>query len=94
MKEKRVLINSPAAIGRATDACMAFDLRNEISRISLPTLIVSGREDVFTPIHLAEQIHHSIQGSEWKILEGVGHNLYIEKAPELARATLEFLSRH
>jgi 3-oxoadipate enol-lactonase len=94
LKEKRARINSPAAIGRATNACMAFDLRDEISRISLPTLIVSGREDIFTPIHLAEQIHKAIRGSEWTILEGVGHNLYIEKAPELARATLEFLSRH
>jgi len=94
LKEKRVRINSPVAIGRATDACMAFNLKKEISKISLPTLIVSGREDVFTPLHLAEQIHRSIKGSEWKVLEGVGHNLYIEKATELARVTLEFLKRH
>jgi 3-oxoadipate enol-lactonase len=93
LKEKRVRINSPTAIGRATDALMAFDLRKEISRISIPTLIVSGREDIFTPIHLAEEIHKSIGGSEWKILDGVGHNLYIEKGPELARVALEFLSR-
>ena len=94
LKEKRVRINSPLAIGRATDACMAFNLKNEIAKISLPTLIVSGRKDVFTPIHLAEQIHRSIRGSEWKILEGVGHNLYIEKGSQLARVTLEFLERH
>ena len=93
LKEKRIRINSPVAIGRATDACMAFNLKEEISKITCPTLIVSGKEDVFTPIHLAEQIHCSIQGSEWKILEGVGHNLYIEKAPQLAEAVLEFLSR-
>ena len=69
LKEKRIQINSPIAIGRATDACMAFDLKGKISRISLPTLVLSGRRDVFTPIHLAEEIHRSIQGSEWKIME-------------------------
>jgi 3-oxoadipate enol-lactonase len=94
LKEKRIQLNSPAAIGRATDALMAFDLKEEISRISLPTLIISGKEDEFTPIHLAEQIHHAIKGSEWKILEGVGHNLYIEKPSEMARIVLDFLARH
>jgi 3-oxoadipate enol-lactonase len=94
LKEKRVRTNSPVAIGRATDACMAFDLKNEIAKISLPTLVVSGRADVFTPLHLAEQIHRSIRGSEWKVLDGVGHNLYVEKASRLAEITLEFLKRH
>jgi pimeloyl-ACP methyl ester carboxylesterase len=82
------------AIGRATDACMSFNLKDQISRITLPTLVVSGREDVFTPLHLADQIHRSIRGAEWKILEGAGHALYIEKASELSQTVLEFLKRH
>lgn len=94
LKKKRIAINSPAAIGRATDACLAMDLKSQIPEIALPTLVVSGRKDVFTPLHLAEQIHRSIRGSEWKILEGVGHNLYIEKAAELSEVVLEFLGRH
>ncbi len=94
LKQKRIAVNSPVAIGRATDACLAFDLKEEIARISIPTLIVSGREDIFTPIHLAGQIHRSIRGSEWKILEGVGHNLYIEKGLQLAHVVLKFLERH
>jgi len=94
LREKRIQINSPVAIGRATDACLAFDLKERISAITVPTLVVSGREDVFTPLHLAEQIHRSIRGSEWKVLEGTGHALYIEKAPEMAEAVLEFLKRN
>ncbi len=94
LKGKRIRVNSPLAIGRATDACMAFNLKNEIAQISLPTLIVSGKEDIFTPIHLAEQIHRSIRDSEWKVLEGVGHNLYIEKPGQLTQMTLDFLKSH
>jgi len=94
LKEKRIKINSPIAIGRATEACMAFNLKEEISRISLPTLVLSGRKDVFTPIHLAEQIHRSIKGSEWKIMEEVGHNLYIERPAQMAPIVLDFLARH
>lgn len=94
LKEKRVRSNSPVAIGRATDACMAFNLKHQITKISLPTLIVSGREDIFTPVHLAEHIHRSIPGSEWKVLEGGGHILPIEKASQLAQVVLEFLEKH
>ena len=94
LREKRIRVNSPAAIGRATDACMAFNLKEEIAQIFLPTVIISGKEDIFTPIHLAEQIHRSIRDSEWKILEGVGHNLYIEKPAWLTQMTLDFLKTH
>ena len=87
-------INSRVAILHAIDACMNFDVRDRISQISQPTLIISGREDVLTPINLAEQIHLSIKSSEWKIMEGVGHNpLVPNKVPELAEMILEFLQR-
>ncbi len=94
LKQKRIQVNSPAAIGRATDACLAFNLKDQISEIPIPTLVVSGREDVFTPVHLAEQIHRSVHGSEWEIVEGVGHNLHIEAAPVLVQAVLNFLRRN
>ncbi len=94
LKEKRIKINSPVAIARATEACLDFNLRDEISKINLPTLVLSGKEDVFTPLHLAEQIHKSIKGSEWKIINNVGHNLYIEKPKEMVEAVLGFLQRN
>jgi pimeloyl-ACP methyl ester carboxylesterase len=93
LREKRIRSNSPEAIGHATDACLAFDLKEEIAAIKAPTLVVSGREDVFTPLSLAEEIHKKIRKSEWKIIEEAGHNLYIEKAPEMARLVLEFLKK-
>jgi len=95
MKKECVRINSPAAILRTIDACMNFNVKDRISQISHPTLVISGREDAMSPIHLAKQIHRSIKGSEWKVIEGVGHNLLIlDKVPELAETVLEFLQRH
>jgi len=38
-------------------------------------------------------IAQSIHRSQWKILEGAGHNIYIEKPAVLAQAVLEFLGR-
>jgi len=95
MKEECIRINSPAAILRAIDACKNFDLEDRISQITHHTLLISGSEDVMSPIYLAQQIHRSIKGSKWKIMEDVGHNLLIpENVPGLAQIILEFLKRH
>ena len=89
-----IKVNSPTAIAHATEACMKFNVKSRISQIYVPTLIISGREDTFAPLAISEQIHQSIRSSQWKILEGVGHNIYIEKPDILVQVVLEFLGRH
>ena len=95
LREVSVRINNPVAILHAIDACLGFDVKHKISKISLRTLIVSGRNDILTPLHLAGQIHRSMDSSEWKIMENVGHNLLIpENTPELTQIILRFLGHH
>jgi 3-oxoadipate enol-lactonase len=94
---KRICLstNSPGALLNVIDACVGFDVAREEARISQPTLIISGRLDVFTPLRMAEQLHLGIAGSELRILEGVGHNLFLPQSlPELSQAILAFLSCH
>lgn len=94
-REECVRINSRTSIIHAIDACLNFDDRDRISQISQPTLIISGRQDALTPIHLAEQIHLSIKSSDWKIIEGVGHNLLVPyNVPKLTHIILEFMRHH
>lgn len=94
-REECIRVNSRTGIIHAIDACLNFDERSRISQISQPTLIVSGRQDVLTPIHLAEQIHLSIKRSDWKIIEGVGHNLLVPyNVPKLTGTILEFMRHH
>ena len=89
---RSIQTNCPTAIIHALDACRDFNIRNRISQISLPTLIISGEEDVFTPPQLSEEIHKLIKGSKWKVMSDVGHNLIIpEKTQELAQIVREFL---
>jgi len=92
-KNESVRSNSREGIMHAIDACINFDERDRISQITQPTLIISGRQDALTPIHLAEQIHLSIKDSKWRVMEGVGHNLLLpENIPKLADIVLEFMS--
>jgi len=51
-----------------------------IARISVPTLILWGREDMYFPVGNAFRFHQDIQNSQIYIYSGVGH-LPMEEAP-------------
>jgi 3-oxoadipate enol-lactonase len=87
--------NSPTALLNAIDACLEFDPTHVNTKVLQPTLIIAGKDDVFTPIQVAKRTQQEIEGSELKIIEGVGHNLFLpEKIPELSQSMLDFLHRH
>lgn len=64
------------------DACAALgamDLRQEIGRITCPTVIVVGEHDPATPVEHAEDIQRRIAGSELHVLEGCKHLSAVER---------------
>lgn len=65
-------------------------LGDEIHRITAPTLIIWGRQDVVTPPEAAEQFLANIKGSRIVWLDQCGHAPMIEKPDEFAEAMLEF----
>jgi Predicted hydrolases or acyltransferases (alpha/beta hydrolase superfamily) len=75
--DEKIKTESRDALIRTIDACMEFDIRDKISMISKPTLIISGKEDILTPDKLAEQTHRLIKGSRREIIGNTGHNVII-----------------
>jgi pimeloyl-ACP methyl ester carboxylesterase len=68
----------------------AFD---HLPRVDVPTLVVAGTDDTFTPYRLSEEMHARIPGSELLTVPGGTHVAPIEH-PELITLRLEkFLSR-
>lgn len=91
-KQYTVAMNSAGALTRAIDACLKFDVRNRLSGLSAPLLILSGKEDVFTRTVRAEEVHDAVRGSQLIIMPGVGHNLLTpENMPVVERKIMEFL---
>jgi 3-oxoadipate enol-lactonase len=60
----------------------AFDGRNLLEGLRMPTSIVVGEEDYATPRAMAEAMHGSIAGSTLTVIPGVRHLTPIE-CPEL-----------
>ncbi|HEC12800.1 MAG TPA: alpha/beta hydrolase [Acidiferrobacteraceae bacterium] len=70
----------------------------EISRrytdITLPTVILWGREDIIVPIAMGERLHRAIKGSEFIILKGCGHMPQGECPQRTAAIIEKFLQQH
>ncbi|MCK9409810.1 MAG: alpha/beta hydrolase [Bacteroidetes bacterium] len=69
-----------------------FDLREPLSRTSIPTIILHGDADVIPPM-FAEELHKTIQGSVYVTLKHCGHFPYIESSEEFFSFVDNFLSR-
>ncbi len=63
-------------------AAIRTDRRPDLPRIKCPTVVVCGRDDAATPIHLSEEMAAAIPDSELVIVEQCGHLVTMEKPAE------------
>jgi len=74
---------------RAADA---FDRMQDLKGVRVPALIVTGAQDALTPPKYAQYLAAQIPKSELHLLEGAGHMLVVERAPEVAALIATFAS--
>ena len=72
-------------------ACDEFDIMEEVSRITVPTLILSATEDILTPVKYGEYLHSAIRNSDFHIIPGSGHFMMQEQYGQFNRILSEFL---
>ena len=73
-------------------ACNQFDITARLGEITVPTLIVAGRDDAFTPPQQSEVLHKGIKGSKLVVIEDAGHTVSNEKPEEFNGALRDFLT--
>jgi len=74
-------------------AALGFDVENEIARIDLETLIVTGETDVVVPSENSRNLAAAIPGAKLKVISGTGHMAFVEKADEFNRIVAAFLEQ-
>ncbi|MGV9560052.1 bifunctional 3-oxoadipate enol-lactonase/4-carboxymuconolactone decarboxylase PcaDC [Streptomyces sp. NPDC003401] len=80
----------PAAYAACCDALAAFDLRERLAEITVPTLLVAGREDPATPPAHLREIADAVPGAALVEIPGASH-----LAPaQCPRAVLTALRAH
>jgi 3-oxoadipate enol-lactonase len=69
------------------------DTTSRLERITSPTLVIAGEEDILIPVALSRRLHEGIAGSEWATTPG-GHASIWEHPRPFNEAVLAFLARH
>lgn len=83
--------NSVKAYVQAVIDLLKADLRNEVSKIKIPTLIICGEKDFWVPKFVAEDLAKRIKGAKLMVLKGVAHGGFEEKSGMVEKEILEFI---
>ena len=89
-----VLGTTPENFVAQVEAILAVDddLRFELEGVRAPTLVITGTQDLLTPLGDAEELHEMIPTSRLVELRGAAHALMVEAPNAFNRAVLEFLA--
>ena len=73
-------------------ACTAFDVRKDLHKISVRTLVVCGDKDRMTPPKFSHYLAANIPGSELRFIKDSGHMVPLEMPEALAWVVQGFLA--
>lgn len=91
IKEMMRDMTTPSSLENSIKACMNVDLTDSLQNISQPTHIIVGEKDIFTPIYHSMELKKAITHALMQIIEGVGHNLLVERPDDAYAAINNFL---
>ncbi|MEO7262746.1 MAG: alpha/beta hydrolase [Jatrophihabitantaceae bacterium] len=76
-----------AAFGRT-------DFREDLAKVTVPTLVIHGDSDAIVPFEVSgRRTHQSIEGSTLVLIEGGPHGINVTHTEQFNTALLEFLDR-
>jgi pimeloyl-ACP methyl ester carboxylesterase len=71
----------------------SHDTTTRLSKITVPTLVLAGEEDILIPTRLSRELHDLIPGSTWATTAG-GHACLWEYPDEFNSRFVDFLRQH
>ncbi len=70
---------------------ISHDLTPELSKISIPTLIIWGKQDTVTPLSDAYKMYETIKGSKIVIIEGAKHSPHVTNPKVVAEEIAKWI---
>jgi len=83
---KHIITQGLTALAERTETC------STLNNITIPTLIICGREDTVTPLTQSEFMHAAIRGSKLQVIDRAGHVSNLEQPLEFNRHLFSFLT--
>lgn len=73
---------------------MELDALDQAPNITCPTLLMTGDEDLLTPLSYSHELQRRIAGSQIVMLREAGHCMFLEQPAQFTKAAAEFLARN
>ena len=89
---KTTNIPTPKDIENQANALKYHDVIDQLHLIKSETLIITADKDRQTPMSRNQLIHEKIPNSKLVVIAGAGHDSPLEKAPEINKHIIDFLS--
>jgi 3-oxoadipate enol-lactonase len=83
---KHIISQGLVALAERSETCSTLNM------ITVPTLIICGREDEVTPLAQSEFMHATIKGSILHVIDDAGHVSNLEQPDEFNKHLLDFLT--
>jgi 3-oxoadipate enol-lactonase len=81
----------PEGYAGCCEAIAAMDLRDDLARITAPTLVLAGRDDLPTPVEHAELIASRVAGASLVVVDDAAHLATVQQPDLCAELLLDHL---
>ncbi|MGA4539980.1 3-oxoadipate enol-lactonase [Uniformispora flossi] len=81
----------PAGYAACCEAIAAYDVRQRLAGIAVPTLVLAADRDPSTPLPLAEEIAAGVPGATLTVIEDAAHLVIVEQAERVGDEMQQFL---
>lgn len=75
-------------------ACISHDSLDRLGSITMPTLVVAGEDDIFTPLAFSKQLAEGIPGAELAVYPNAGHAVHWEVLEDFNARSRDFMLSH
>jgi len=92
LSTQRMMGTRPTVLYGDLMACDAFDITNQLSKLSRPTLVVCGSDDQMTPLRYSEFLRDRISGARLEVVPNAGHMVMLEQPDIVSNLLADFLN--
>ena len=82
---------NPIDLKNLTQAGNSHNTLDRLNEIKNKSLLLAGSKDGLVPVILMEEMHKRMPNSDLKVIQGAGHKLFLEAAPEVNNIIIDFL---
>lgn len=90
--QESICSTDPDIMRRFAEATFLSDHRADLSRVSVPSLILQCAEDTIAPLCVGEYLHKHLPGSTLRVMETTGHCPHMSHPEETIRQIREYLA--